>query len=308
MNGNPSVVALGYPPQRSVEAVSAVFMHDNLANTFTIEEDLNASTEWVMTHPTKAWYVDPTKVNLTVEVWEPDPADAGCNGWDPGEPFPPRDGPDHPDDLITNPPPLADHDDWEQCTYINVASESQVIPPFTENFDGEACEEVSYKNWNREESPTNTPGGSRPPVVSPAPPGDPDEVEVPFELCYEVNVLRFGDGSVFGTTSDLLLTVTETPDNGWARINFSLIDDWESEEGVEIDDLELHQDRNGMIGLPTTGFNAEQYENGTLEGGSVLANYGGLFGHKGTVLRDLVAFECEYHRPGDACASSSAAP
>ena len=36
--------------------------------------------------------------------------------------------------------------------------------------------------------------GFIPPVVSPAPPVPPGEVEAPFELCYEVNVLRFGEG------------------------------------------------------------------------------------------------------------------
>ncbi len=47
-----------YTYDRGVDAMSAVFMHDTLANTFTIEEDLAAGTEWVMTFPTKLWYVD----------------------------------------------------------------------------------------------------------------------------------------------------------------------------------------------------------------------------------------------------------
>ena len=288
VNLGTAVVPLAYPEERSVEAVSAVFMHDNLANQFTIEVELAAATEWVFTHPTKAWYVDQTLVSQTEEVWEPDPADPGCMGWDPGEPFPNRSGAgvETQDDYcvlpgtgtggvckISDAPPheVGYEEGWEQCTYVDVGSDEAVLPPFTEVFDGEACEEVSYKNWDREESPTNTPGGARPPVVSPAPPGIPDEEEVPFELCYEVNVLRFGDTAIFGTTSDLLLTVAETPKNGWARVNFSLIGDWESNDGeVELEDIELHQDRSGLIGLPTTGFSAEQYVNGTLEGGSVL--------------------------------------
>jgi hypothetical protein len=312
VNLGEAVVPLDYPLQRTVEAISAVFMHDNLMNQFTIEEELSAATEWVLTHPTKSWYVDPTLTSQTQEVWEPDPNDEGCNGWDPGEPFPPRDGPDV-EDQEDYPDGANYEPGWEQCTYVDVGSEEQVLPPFTEIFDGEACEEVSYENWDREESPSNPDLGLRPPVVSPAPPTPPDEKEIPFELCYEVNVLRFGDTSIFG--SDLIadggiaLTVEDTPKNGWARINFELTGDWESIDGeVELDDIELHQDRSGLIGLPTTGFSAEQYVNGTLGGGSVLANYGGLFGHKGTVLRDLDALECEYHRPGDVCNSSSEAP
>ena len=321
INLGTTVAPLSYPEARSVEAVSAVFMHNNLANTFNIEEALAASTEWVITHPTKAWYVDETLTALTDEIWEPNPADDGCNGWDPGEPFPNRIGADvwDQDDYCIlpgtgtggacveddAPPHDAGYEEgWDQCTYVDVGTNELVIPPFTELFDGEACEEVTYRNWDREESPTNTPGGARPPTVSPAPPPGVDPDEVPFELCYEVNVLRYGDGSIFGTTSDLLLTVSDTPESGWANINFSLIDDFETEEGVELEDLELHQDRNGLIGLPSTGFAAEQYVNGTLDGGSVLANYGGLFGHKGSVRLDFSEYECEYHRPFDVCASS----
>ena len=41
-------------------------------------------------------------------------------------------------------------------------------------------------------------------------------------------------------------------------------------------------DQNGLLGLPVTGFAAQEYENNFLEGG-VKANYGGLFQHKGNV-------------------------
>jgi hypothetical protein len=40
-----------------------------------------------------------------------------------------------------------------------------------------------------------------------------------------------------------------------------------------------------LVGLPVTGFAAYEFENGFLEGGSVKANYGGLFKHKGLVQR-----------------------
>jgi hypothetical protein len=112
---------------------------------------------------------------------------------------------------------------------------------------------------------------------------------VPNEICYEVNVLRFGNDGVFnpvfGTTSDLLKTVdtgSVTFDNGtqskprvsgWAKIDWSIDED--------------HIDSRGLVGLPVTGFWAEQFENGFLgtPAASVLANYGGLFDHKGSVRR-----------------------
>jgi hypothetical protein len=115
--------------------------------------------------------------------------------------------------------------------------------------------------------------------VSPAPPGTTPGTTTPFELCYEVNVLRFGEESIFGTDEDIVRTVTGTPDSGWAKLDFSLKGKFDDQT------IELHQDRNGLVGLPVIGFAAEEYENGFLEGGSVLANYGGLFVHKGSLRR-----------------------
>jgi len=269
--GTPSndAVALTYPESRSVEAISAVFMHDNVMNEYVIEEDLDAATEWVFNFPTKNWYVDKEIVGISV-TYVPNPADPGCNGWDPGEPFPPWDGEG---DKAPG---------WEQCEYIKTVVDNDAFPPFTTTFDGEACEVVSYENWDREESPS-TPGtpGSTPPIVSPAPPGGSRPGSEDFVLCYEVNVLRFGDEDVFGTTSDLLAMVEDTPPFGWANVNFSYVADFKDGLGK----IERHQDRNGLVGLPVIGFAAEQYENGFVGGGSVLANYGGLFEHKASVKR-----------------------
>jgi len=73
--------------------------------------------------------------------------------------------------------------------------------------------------------------------------------------------------------------------NGWARV------DWNPtgsavlcESGDCYDDatLEIYTDDwFGLLGMPVTGFWAEQFENGFLgtPGASVLANYGGLFQH-----------------------------
>jgi hypothetical protein len=302
---DPGVAEITYPSERTVEAISAVFMHDMLMNTFVIDEDINAATEWVMTHPTKSWYVDPTLTGLTTSIWTPNPADPGCLGWDPGEPFCPRNGPDFDDIIVDGGGPnecsQEEQDVWEQCTYIDVGSDKRVFAPFTSVFDGKACENVDLDNWNREESPTNTEFGSTPPVVSPRPPGPVTPGTSPFQLCYEVNVLRFGEESVFGTDSDLLLEVSDSPSAGWARVDLTdTVKSYVNFDGVTVKStIEAHQDRAGLTGLPTTGFAAEQYENGTLEGGSVLANYGGLFGHKGSIA--VTEPTCDLHSPSSLC-------
>lgn len=46
-------------PNRGEDAVSSVLMAEQLRNEFTTELALNGKTEWVITFPTKAFYVDP---------------------------------------------------------------------------------------------------------------------------------------------------------------------------------------------------------------------------------------------------------
>lgn len=43
----------------SVEAVSALFMHNNVMNEYSTEHSLAGRSEWVLTFPTKRFYVDP---------------------------------------------------------------------------------------------------------------------------------------------------------------------------------------------------------------------------------------------------------
>ncbi len=278
-NENTAYVFFGTPQNQAVAlyygegvgAVSAVFMHDTMMNTFTIEEDISASTEWVLTFPTKSFYVDVLEDRV---IYYPDPSDPGCNGWDPGEPFPTWTG-DH------NTMPTG----WQQCTYIKTTViGGDAKPPFTEAFDGESCEYASFRIWDREESPKLTPTSpDDPPIVSPAPPGPGGGgSSAPFELCYETNVMRFGDGVIFDSDPDTVLTVSNTPDAGWGRIDFQ----WDSGDTKT---REQRLDENGLVGLPVTGFAAEEYENNFAEGADVKAYYGGLYQHKGSVRRVSVA-------------------
>jgi hypothetical protein len=225
-------------------------MHDYVMNEYTTEADLNAATEWVITFPTKNFYVDAPRMEQGNIPW---PTTGDCS--------------DDPD-------PEAD-----PC--VNYAR-----PPFTELFGAEdadgnpLCEVVSLKTWDREENtfePTDPDPVTRPPVVSPSIPDTPeDPEETYFQLCYEVNVLRFGEGDIFGTPTidgeTLLISVEDEFVDGWGRINFTYDRDGD-----------MRTDEEGLVGLPVTGFAAQEYENGFLGDGSVKANYGGLFGHKNSV-------------------------
>jgi hypothetical protein len=100
--------------------------------------------------------------------------------------------------------------------------------------------------------------------------------------------MRFGVDSVFETDSDLFLVVEDTPESGWANVNLNFV----GPEDHEFEGIELHQDRRGLVGLPVIGFAAEHFVNAFVLDG-VLANYGGLFGHKASVRR--IAPDCNYH-------------
>ena len=310
--------------RRGVDAVSAVFMHEHTMNEFNIEAGIHAASEWVLNFPTKSWYVDSYTVgNNLGSFWEPDPADNGCNGWNAGEPYPATFGPDDgapsgaiwvevdEDGLVIDADSDATQTDWEPCTFLEYDFAEVPIPPFSEEFTGgKACEPFDMFVWDREENSAEGENNRGRPVVSPPPPPG-DSEGGPNEICYEVNVLRFGnDGDfppIFGTPDIGGHSLLKTVDtgavefdngtqfkpivNGWARIDWNTSSDavlceggacWDEKEGVNRD-----EDWFGLVGLPVTGFWAEQFENGFLgtPQASVLANYGGLFQHKGNVRR-----------------------
>lgn len=251
--GVPQNTAVNLDYDNSVDAVSAVFMHEYLMNEYTTDADTFAATEWIITFPTKSSYADvPRMISEGVDQ-------EVCIG----------------------------EGDDEVCSYVARAPFTQLFG--ATNVAGDPlCEVVSLRTWNREED-TFTPGGPdpivRPPVVSPAPPnpcapGFEEEctVEAVFQLCHEVNVLQFGEDDVFGTPSfdegSLLLSVEDEFQDGWGRLNLGIA-------GAG----QLRTDDEGLVGLPVAGFAAYEFENTFLGGGSIQAFYGGLYGHKYNVRR-----------------------
>ncbi|MFC3193134.1 hypothetical protein ACFODZ_02655 [Marinicella sediminis] len=152
------------------------------------------------------------------------------------------------------------------------------IPPFVNTWNGSAsCHEFQLTMWDREEQEETVSTGG----VSPRPPAG----ENP-QLCLEVNVVEFilpggvagAESSIMG--SDNLVTVT-TPsiahatENGWARMEFN-DDDGTAYVTSAIAGADY-------VGLPVVGFAAQQFSNGGA-GAGLLAQYAGLFVHKGRVV------------------------
>lgn len=54
-----------------IQAVSALYMHDNIYGEYVLNDDINANTEWVVTFPTKFAYVDAANSPFVVIPAEP---------------------------------------------------------------------------------------------------------------------------------------------------------------------------------------------------------------------------------------------
>jgi len=220
---------------RGVDAVSFVFMHDQIMNEYTTEAVVNGSTEWVVTFPTKAFYV-----------------------------------------------------------YEESSGSATPVAPFTSVWDGMgACEVVTLDRiWDREEqTPGTVPGEPVPPIVSPAPP-NPEIPGVPaFKLCYETSVIEFGPGG--GDATGILgSTNFHNVDNealgfefGWARLQLAEYPETDAAGEIVPGGATLTRNLDSLTGLPVTGFRVERFVNSFLDGGSTLANYGGIFQHKGTRMQ-----------------------
>lgn len=288
--GVPQNKAVELQYQFSVDAVSAVFMHEFTMNEYTTADVPGlAATEWIVSFPTKNFYVDQdTFGDEEMFTWEPDTSGIGandipnydnCNYWEPGLPYPTTvPGTDLP---IDSEGPF-DNQGWEHCPYHEVAfyeSPSDARPPFTELYNGGACEELSLVVYDRDERTYNEKTPGNPPVVSPAPPKDnPDDIV--FELCNEVNVLRFNEREVFYTPElegDSLLVTVHNPagfEDGWGWIDYYYDTD--------------HVDYAGLVGLPVTGFAVNKFDNDFVmndAGEFVKAFYGALYWHKGNVRK-----------------------
>lgn len=208
----------------SIDALSSVFMRDTLSNDYVLDPGLAAETDWVVTFPTKRFYVQ-----------------------------------------------AADLEDRQ---------------PFSDRWNlTRACEHIEVTYWNREEG--------RPTVIedevgidfSPRPP-QLEDIPEGFNLCTEVNIITFNEGSVLGSTDRLTynLNLAEGFVNGWAQIDFTQpvppAGDAADYNDREISGLDIDAGVNTFTGLPVVGFAVQKYVNGNV--GGLLSNYTGTVEHKYT--------------------------
>jgi len=158
--------------------------------------------------------------------------------------------------------------------------ENPTLRPFSTPWNGKAaCEYAKLYNWDREEA--NPPVLTDVPDFSPQPDTEIELYDLP--LCYEVNVVQFGDSSAVLNESLAVGIDEQLQDyDGWAKISFSygvLSDDGKD----TVNDHERWMlDDNGtyLEGLPVTGFAAQTYTNSSVNGSGNVANYAAAFEHR----------------------------
>ncbi|MGR9106205.1 MAG: hypothetical protein ACU843_04660 [Gammaproteobacteria bacterium] len=212
-------VVTGAPGVRGVDALSATIQRASVINEWSNESALGVTTDWVVTFPTKGFFVDQT-TDSSLRQFALVPGDR--------------------DEAIYNPP-------------ANLVP----YPPFSEAFHQEttgdrstaqSCNNVRFARYDRAE---NTLGETGEVIPSPAP------VLPTDQLCYEANVVTFSATSALGTANPRMIDVSALPgDAGW--VSLVLDEDPFADPLSALGAPFTTGGIEGWSGLPTIGFMVKQ--------------------------------------------------
>ncbi|MES2817385.1 MAG: hypothetical protein V4812_00160 [Pseudomonadota bacterium] len=154
------------------------------------------------------------------------------------------------------------------------------------NVPGSACQPIAPAYWDREEQ-TQAAGGID---FSPTP------VVGGVSLCFETNIVSFGDSEVLAVAGDYVrFNFPVVKETGWAAIAFNdvayaIAGTAGTVSGGVFAPLPVASTTT-VSGLPAIGFAMLEVSNGQLEnnGVNVLSNYSAAWDHKATVSRTVVA-------------------
>jgi hypothetical protein len=205
-NNGPFVTGYNGYANSGFQAVSEVLRARTLSNEWSVNPNLGVSTNWVVTHPTKAFFVDDQTHSSTTTVAVPplgagtpraDTVQAAINaarfvtpgiaGYPPGIPVRPA-------------TPLA-------------AGANSSLNPFPRSFSattataGTSCVNVGINIWDRDEL-TATAGGVTPSPIQPS---------AQRQLCEEVNIIEFNPNNQQVFNSALAVDLSGDVSALWAQ-------------------------------------------------------------------------------------------
>lgn len=187
-------------PNSSFQAVSEAFRATTVSNEWSVNPALGVSTDWVVTHPTKSFFVDdPTHASQTAiavpnagSTPRADVVQAAVNQARFSRNGGPAWLPNRPAEAFVAPP-------------ANIVAGQTALNPFPASFSattasaGKSCVNVGINIWDRDET-TAAGGGVTPSPIEPT---------AQRQLCYEVNVLNFNPPAghtVFGSVLNVDLS------------------------------------------------------------------------------------------------------
>jgi hypothetical protein len=267
------------------QAVSEALRATTASNEWSVNPNLGVSTDWVITHPTKGFFVDdPThaSTNATAvpnagSLPRADVVQAAVNrarfqtvtgdpAWLPVRPA----------STVGAPP-------------TTVAGQTS-LAPFPASFSattasaGRSCVNVGINIWDRDERTVGNGGVTVSPI----------EPTAARQLCYEVNVLNFNDpasGTVFSSALSVdlsgdvaaLQAAGSTQPFGWLQLNFAVDLAAQGGEATGTSGPRAMSDGTtlGGAGLPVIGFMMRER---VVDTTNLLGNYGDLANHSYTRL------------------------
>ncbi len=244
---------------RGVDAVSLTIQRAAVINEWSSNATLGSKTNWIVTFPTKGFYVDQGD----------------------GRQFAVIDG--DRDETV-----YCDIDGDGDCDNIVVdgVADSQVqvpYPPFAKAFaqtvagdatSAKSCNTVEFDRYDRQENAISISGGV---IPSPAP------VLPTADLCYEANVLTFNGQSILNSQYEVDVDTTPLAPSeaGWMWLNLAKDDAANAAATVQILDnrspavsLTVNGGLEGWSGLPVVGFLIKQ-----RTFGDVTKNYASAIDH-----------------------------
>jgi len=275
-------------PNSSFQAVSEAFRATTASNEWSVNPALGVSTDWVVTHPTKSFFVDdPTHASQTAiavpNVGSSPRADvvqAAVNQARFSRFGGPPWLPNRPAEAFVAPP-------------ANIVAGQTSLNPFPATFSattasaGKSCVNVGINIWDRDET-TAAGGGVTPSPIEPT---------AQRQLCYEVNVLNFNPPAghtVFSSVLNVDLSGDVTAlaaaaaaagraaePFGWLQLNFAVDPAAQGgmDPGVQGPLPPAAGSTLAGAGLPVIGFMMRER---VVDTANLLGNYGDLANHSYT--------------------------
>ena len=251
----------GWDNFRGIDAVSATIMRSAVDNEWSSNPTAGVQTDWVVTFPTKYFYVD-QGVARQFAIIEDDRPEAQYS--------------DAGDALLVPYPPFAEaFSVLENGDPTNTGTGARI--------GGESCNRVSFSRFDRSENSSETTGGV---IISPAPATATDN------LCQEANVITFNGGSVLGAANPVDVDTSSIPGSetsGWMKLR---LDEDPASDPTNADPNFVEDDLGNSIpirgglgagtllagddyyGLPAVGYMVKQ-----RTFGDVTANYASSLDH-----------------------------